>query len=89
MKNIDANKTKIIHHISRIEGQLASLKRQMQQNQPDCQKTSQLLRASSRSFSSLREAYVRCLLEEKYIDKKKVSASGEELTALFKVISSS
>lgn len=61
---------KLIHHISRLEGQLASVKRELQLAEPDCEKAALTLKASSRSFSTLRMSFVTCFLEEKYIPKK-------------------
>ncbi len=64
------DKQKLIHHISRLEGQLQSIKRDLAAVEPDCEKAALTLKAASRSFSTLRMAFVSCFLEHKYISKK-------------------
>ncbi len=64
------DKQKLIHHISRLEGQLASLKRELEGDNPDCVKAAHTLKASARSFSSLRMAFVSCFFKYKYLDKQ-------------------
>jgi len=80
------NRIKLIHHISRLEGQLASVKRQLQEPEPDCEKASLTLKAASRSFSTLRMSFITCFLEQKYIAKK--SQPDETYKALLQVINS-
>lgn len=77
---------KLIHHISRLEGQLASVKRQLQEEVPDCEKAALTLKAASRSFSTLRMSFVSCFLEEKYLPKKEIS--DETYSSLLQVINS-
>jgi DNA-binding FrmR family transcriptional regulator len=61
---------KLIHHISRLEGQLQSIKRELSSPEPDCEKAALTLKAASRSFSTLRMAFVSCFLKHKYLSKK-------------------
>jgi DNA-binding FrmR family transcriptional regulator len=77
-------KQALIHHISRLEGQLASVKRELLAEEPDCEKAAMTLKASARSFSSLRLAFVTCFLERKYLSPKQVSDSAYK--ALLQVI---
>lgn len=79
-------KLKLIHHISRLEGQLASVKRELQESEPNCEKAALTLKAASRSFSTLRMAFVTCFLETKYLTKKQ--ESDETYKALLQVINS-
>lgn len=67
MKN---KNTELIHHISRLEGQLASIKKELLSDTPNCEKAAATLKASSRSFATLRMAFVSCFLETKYLGKK-------------------
>ena len=67
---MEDNKLKLIHRISRLEGQLASVKRELYESEPDCEKAALTLKAASRSFSALRMSFVTCFLETKYISKK-------------------
>ena len=67
------DKQKLIHHISRIEGQLSSIKKELIASEPDCEKAALTLKAASRSFSTLRMAFVACFLEHKYLSKKQDS----------------
>lgn len=79
-------KTALIHHISRLEGQLASVKRELEKTDTDCEKASLTLKAASRSFSTLRMSFVTCFLETKYITKKQ--ESDNTYKALLQVINS-
>jgi DNA-binding FrmR family transcriptional regulator len=69
-------KMKLIHHISRLEGQLASVKKELALENTNCEKAALTLKAASRSFSSLRMSFVTCFLETKYVSatQKKDSA---------------
>ena len=67
------NKQKLIHHISRLEGQLESIKKELASPETDCEKAALTLKATSRSFSTLRMAFVSCFLEQKYLSKNKDS----------------
>lgn len=67
-----ADHTKIIHHISRLEGQLASIKATLGTPEPDCGKASKTLLSASRSFASLRESFVEAFLLTHFIDTKKL-----------------
>ncbi len=80
----------LIHHISRLEGQLASIKRQLQSDTVDCVKAGETLRAASRSFSSLKHAFVGCFLEKKFFSKQQVAAvqDSPEYNALLDLIRS-
>ncbi len=62
---------KLIDHISRLEGQLASVKAELKQAQPDCRKASQTLLSASRSFAGLRELFVTAFLRTHFIGTKK------------------
>lgn len=77
-------RTKLIHHISRLEGQLAAVKRELQQTEPDCTKAALTLKAASRSFSTLRMSFVTCFLETKYISK--TQTLDDTYTTLLQVI---
>lgn len=81
------NTQKLIHHISRLEGQLASVKKELQTAEPDCEKASLTLKAASRSFSALRTSFVSCFLEYKYLPSKS-QASDPTYQALIQVINS-
>ncbi len=80
----------LIDHISRLEGQLASIKRELQVASPDCLKAGATLRAASRSFASLKYAFVSCFLEKKFFTKQQVSSVQEspEYDALLDLIRS-
>ena len=67
-----ADHKKIINHISRLEGQLASIKKTLSTDAPDCGKASATLLSASRSFASLREAFVESFLLTHFIEGKKL-----------------
>lgn len=77
---------KLVDHISRIEGQLAAIKKALQDPVPECEKAALTLKAASRSFSTLRMAFVACFLEHKYLSKKQDTDTTYQ--ALINVINS-
>ena len=81
---MQSDKQKLIHHISRLEGQLQSIKKELASTEPDCEKAALTLKAASRSFSTLRMAFVSCFLEHKYLSKKQDSDTTYQ--ALIQVI---
>ena len=83
---MQSDKQKLIHHISRLEGQLRSIKKELVSTEPDCKKAALTLKAASRSFSTLRMAFVSCFLEHKYLSKKQDKDSDITYQALIQVI---
>lgn len=81
---MQSDRQKLIHHLSRLEGQLSSIKKELTSAHPDCEKAALTLKAASRSFSTFRMAFVSCFLEHKYISKKQDSDSTYK--ALIRVI---
>lgn len=57
---------KIIDHISRLEGQLGAIKKELLKTQIDCSRASKIVLAASRSFATLRMNFVKTLLTQKY-----------------------
>lgn len=80
----------LIDRISRLEGQLASIKRELQEMNPDCVQASETLRAASRSFASLKQAFVACFFEQKFLREKQAATKegSEEYAALLDLIRS-
>lgn len=80
----------LIDHISRLEGQLASIKKELQMASPDCLKAGTTLRAASRSFASLKYAFVSCFLQKKFLTKQQALAlqDSPEYEALLDLIRS-
>ena len=66
------NRKKIIDHISRLEGQLASVKAEVSQPEPDCAKASQTLVSAARSFAGLREQFVESFLLTHIVEEETV-----------------
>ncbi|HEX4799013.1 MAG TPA: metal-sensing transcriptional repressor [Candidatus Paceibacterota bacterium] len=56
------SRKKIIDHISRLEGQLASVKSELGREDPDCARASATLQSAARSFAGLREQFVETFL---------------------------
>jgi len=69
---MEENKKNIVNHISRLEGQLASVKKEMQKSEPDCVKASKTLLSASRSFAGLRENFVESFLLKYFVTTKNV-----------------
>lgn len=86
MHHMILTQTALRHHISRLEGQLASVKKELSREHPDCEKSARTLKAASRSFAALRMSFVTCFLERKYLSSKHKSDST--YNALLNVISS-
>jgi DNA-binding FrmR family transcriptional regulator len=80
------DRKKIINHISRLEGQLASVKEELQKEQPDCSKASQTLQSAARSFAGLREQFVETFLLTHFIAETNIKdkALFTNLLALIK-----
>ncbi len=76
----------LIRHMSRLEGQLMSIKKELAAANPDCKKAALTLKAASRSFSTFRMAFVACFLKNKFITKKQ--DSDDVYQALIQVINS-
>lgn len=80
------NKKQIIDHISRLEGQLASVKKELQKEEVDCLQASTVLLSASRSFAGLRQKFTESFLLKHFV--KDVSKKDQEmfnkLTALIK-----
>lgn len=80
------DRKKIVDHISRLEGQLASIKEELKQTEPDCLKASKTLLSASRSFAGLREQFVETFMLTHFIDSKKTKDETlfAQLVALIK-----
>ena len=52
----------IINHISRLEGQLAAVKKELCLPEPDCVRASETLLSASRSFAGLRQKFTEAFL---------------------------
>jgi DNA-binding FrmR family transcriptional regulator len=80
----------LIDHISRLEGQLASIKKELQAESSDCLKAATTLRAASRSFASLKHAFVSCFLQKKFFTKQQGASlqDSPEYDALLDLIRS-
>ncbi len=85
MKTIDQKK-KILNHISRIEGQLASVKSELAKDDVDCIKASETLLSASRSFAGLRQKFTEAFLLKHFIAQvsKKDRVLFEKLLSLIK-----
>lgn len=79
--------TALIHHISRIEGQLAAIKKELQREEPDCIKASQTLYSLSRSFAGLRQKFIQTFLQ-RYATFHQETNADEALKELLKLIKS-
>jgi len=83
---MNENKKKIIDHISRLEGQLASIKKELQQDETDCTKASTTLLSASRSFAGLRQKFTESFLMKHFVPNltKTDQELFDKLTALIK-----
>jgi len=83
---MNPERKKIVDHISRLEGQLASVKAELMKEDPDCERASQTLYSATRSFAGLREQFVETFLLTHFIHKPKAADSTlfNNLIALIK-----
>ncbi|MCA9360736.1 metal-sensing transcriptional repressor [Candidatus Nomurabacteria bacterium] len=83
---MEIDRKQIVNHISRLEGQLSSVKAELMLEKPDCEKASKTLQSASRSFAGLREQFVETFLTTHFIDKSKIKdrTMFESLIALIK-----
>jgi DNA-binding FrmR family transcriptional regulator len=86
LMNTQTRKEQIINHVSRLEGQLASIKEELSKEKPDCLKASKTLLSSARSFAGLREKFVETFLLEHVIEESKMKNRGmfDQLLTLIK-----
>lgn len=83
---MNEERKQIINHISRLEGQLASVKAELMNEKPDCEKASKTLYSAARSFAGLREQFIETFLLTYFIHKKTIRDRSlfEQLIALIK-----
>lgn len=77
-------KTKLIHRINRIQGQLEAIKKSVEQDSKDCEKTLLLLKASSQALKKFGEAYVNEHMESCFADKKQAGTLDLEIKKAIK-----
>lgn len=79
-------KKNLINHISRLEGQLAAVKAEIQKEKPDCQKASATLLSAARSFAGLRQKFIEAFLLKYFVGSiaPKDKELFEKLTSLIK-----
>lgn len=65
--------TNVVHHLSRIQGQIDSLKRAIEEGQ-DCHKVANLTSSILRSFDSARTAIIEGYILEDVLGGKSISA---------------
>lgn len=83
---MNTTRVQMVRHISRLEGQLASVKAELEKDTPDCEKASKTLLSASRSFAGLREQFVESFLKTHFVDTKKTANNGEAFTNLLTLI---
>lgn len=76
----------IVDHISRLEGQLAAVKKELLQTEPNCVKASETLLSASRSFAGLRQKFTESFLLSHFASPKttKEKEMFDKLIALIK-----
>lgn len=88
LRHMKHTQTSLTHHISRLEGQLESIKRALAAKDPDCERMARTLKAASRSFSTLRMSFIACFLDKKYARGKSTTKNDTAYAALLEVINS-
>ena len=76
----------IADHISRLEGQLKSLKNKVT-DASSCEDVVHITLSTSKSFDSLKAKLVEGILRQKFL-KKQTASSNKELESLLKIIKS-
>ncbi|MDZ4727295.1 MAG: metal-sensitive transcriptional regulator [Leptospira sp.] len=83
MVNLE-EKTKLIHRLNRIQGQIEAIKRSIQEDDKDCEKAILLLKASSQAMKKFGEAYIHEYMDNCFKEKRN---SGHIETDVKKAIS--
>jgi DNA-binding FrmR family transcriptional regulator len=78
--------TPLITHINKIEGQLASIKRELESEDPDCIQASRTLYSLSRSFAGLRLTFIETFISNYTTFKKGTKDTSAEIQELLKLI---
>lgn len=78
------DKNKLIKHVNRLQGQLDAVKRELENDVPDCEKTSATLYAASRSFASVRTIFVKCFLTKEFLKENRDEKRLNQLLMLIK-----
>lgn len=76
----------MISHITRLQGQLEAVRRELEKETPDCEQASKTLLSASRSFAGLREEFVESFLRMHFVDEKKISREEESFSNLLTLI---
>lgn len=76
----------MVSHITRLQGQLEAVRRELEKDQPDCEQASKTLHSASRSFAGLREEFVESFLREHFLDMKKASKDEASFSNLLTLI---
>ncbi len=63
-------KTKLIHRINRIQGQLEAIKKSILEEEKDCEKAILLLKASHQAMKKFGEAYIQDYMVTCFKEKK-------------------
>jgi DNA-binding FrmR family transcriptional regulator len=63
-------KTKLIHRINRIQGQLEAIKKTIMEDEKDCEKAILLLKASHQAMKKFGEAYIQEYVEACFQEKR-------------------
>ena len=64
---MNEDKQQIINHIKRLEGQLASVRTQLESEHVDCVRASTTLLSAARSFAGLREVFIELFLLKYFV----------------------
>jgi DNA-binding FrmR family transcriptional regulator len=75
----------IVDHISRLEGQLAAVKKELLLPEPDCVRASDTLLSASRSFAGLRQKFTEAFLLRHFVSPT-TSKEKEMFTKLIALI---
>ncbi|MBY0310312.1 metal-sensing transcriptional repressor [Patescibacteria group bacterium] len=78
------DKLKLIKHVTKLQGQLDSVKRELEKDVPDCEKTSATLYAASRSFASVRTIFMKCFLTKEFLKESRDEKRLDQLLTLIK-----
>lgn len=77
----------LINHITRLQGQLESVKRELARGESaDCGKASRTLLSSLRSFEGLRIGFTTHFLENRFLAKRTSGAEKNDLKDLLSLI---
>ncbi|GBF50132.1 metal-sensitive transcriptional repressor [Leptospira ryugenii] len=77
-------KTKLIHRLNRIQGQVEAIKRSILEEEKDCEKAILLLKAANQAMKKFGEAYIQEYMASCFQEKKNQASIESDIKKAIK-----